>query len=668
MKYTRNRLQGQIAWQPDIILTNDDQGTFDVLGCDMYMTYHTPIVFAGVNYPNWELIRKHKNVTGWEDKIDIPKNIEFIKNFKKDHTFIFTLLDRTFLDKKVIKDVKEQLRGRKVVGFTTPELNEKEQNKLINNGYVSFERYQVRQQDEKMASLFWVLSRYSKDHFFLQLKRDYTTINIGKISANPCFTAINEDFGCHRNLMGGYFTSIQMQAKEEVQTAIEILRGKKVNSIPIRRSSKEYIIDWESAKNNGFKVDDIPSFVHIINISFKERHQVAWNILIFSITAILIFAFTYLLLLYLRERRRKKRTHDEFIKEHETLELAIQGSNTFAWTLQDNAIYFDSSFWKKFNIAPFPIKKEDAMRYIHPEYQKLFSSFFDNVYTRKRNSLQLLCRIYNSDYSWWELRYTTMTRLDGTKKTAGLLLDVQDFKDKEKELERTRLLVEKAELKQSFIASISHELRTPLNSIVGFSNIIVHNEDMSKDAKEEYMKNIIENNNILLKLMDEIFTLSQIDSGNVLFKEEKCSVKEIVNATYIANQISVPQYLEFKKVEDKHSLFIISDKAHLIEVLTHFINNASKFTTEGRITIGYIFNEAENEVVIYVEDSGKGIPKEEQNVIFSRFYKRDIFMQGAGLGLSICKQIIEKIGGHIEVQSEVGKGSRFSVILPCTFE
>lgn len=133
-------------------------------------------------------------------------------------------------------------------------------------------------------------------------------------------------------------------------------------------------------------------------------------------------------------------------------------------------------------------------------------------------------------------------------------------------------------------------------------------------------------------------------------------------------RISVPQYLEFKKIEDKNSLFIISDKAHLIEVLTHFINNASKFTTEGHITIGYIFNEAENEVVIYVEDSGKGIPKEEQNVIFSRFYKRDIFMQGAGLGLSICKQIIEKIGGHIEVQSEVGKGSRFSVILPCTFE
>jgi signal transduction histidine kinase len=141
-------------------------------------------------------------------------------------------------------------------------------------------------------------------------------------------------------------------------------------------------------------------------------------------------------------------------------------------------------------------------------------------------------------------------------------------------------------------------------------------------------------------------------------------VKEIIDMTYVNSKIRVPKYLKFNKEEEETDRSVIADEAHLIEVLTHFVNNASKFTAEGFITIGYHYNEDNKTVSFFVKDSGKGIPLEEQDLIFSRFYKRDIFMQGAGLGLSICKQLIERIGGQIRVESVPDKGSCFSVILP----
>ena len=122
----------------------------------------------------------------------------------------------------------------------------------------------------------------------------------------------------------------------------------------------------------------------------------------------------------------------------------------------------------------------------------------------------------------------------------------------------------------------------------------------------------------------------------------------------------------YKRQEvDNIPLEINVDRERLIQVLTNFLNNASKFTETGYIKLGYIYLPDEGHVRIYVEDTGRGIPREEQRMIFSRFYKQNEFSQGAGLGLSICQVIIEKLGGRIELKSEVGKGSRFTVILPC---
>ncbi len=132
----------------------------------------------------------------------------------------------------------------------------------------------------------------------------------------------------------------------------------------------------------------------------------------------------------------------------------------------------------------------------------------------------------------------------------------------------------------------------------------------------------------------------------------------------MTHQMLIPEQLEFIKELDAVQVEVMVDKGRLTQVITNFLNNASKFTKTGYIKLGYRYLSESDRVAIYVEDTGRGIELSEQKMIFSRFYKQDEFSQGAGLGLSICQVIVEKLRGKIELWSEPGKGSRFTVVLP----
>ena len=255
---------------------------------------------------------------------------------------------------------------------------------------------------------------------------------------------------------------------------------------------------------------------------------------------------------------------------------------------------------------------------------------------------------------------------DGRKWILYTAWDITDQKILERKL---RLAKEEAEesnrIKSAFLANMSHEIRTPLNSIVGFANILALEDGLSSAEREEYISTINKNSELLLKLINDILELSRIESGYMSFSFKRCKVRELIDDIYMTHQVLIAPHLEFLKEVDNTPLEINVDRERLIQVLTNFLNNAGKFTETGYIKLGYSYLPDEGKVQIYVEDTGRGIPREEQRMIFSRFYKQNEFSQGAGLGLSICQVIIEKLGGKIELKSEVGKGSRFTVILPC---
>lgn len=664
IKRIKHYLDSMTGWKPELILVNEDQATYSLLHSAHPLVKELPIVFAGVNYPNWELIKQYPNVTGFEDKIDFKTNVNVAKDLLGKDVRIFTILDSTYLDRQIRTDIYEQLKNEKVAG------------KLTNKFKSDFEKQGVDLREVTYffpisvrgygGGIFWGLSKYlSGNTCYVQAKRDFTTANMGNICQSPSMTTINEAFGYNERLLGGYFTSLPIQVKEEVGAAVRILHGAQPSDIPISESKKEYLVDWKVMQSLHMSKDQIPAKYTIIHMPLKVAHPWLWAGAIISGSSIIITIIIWLLFLYRREYKRKRNALYALEDEKETLALAIEGGNTFALKLQDNCFILEDTFWRTLGVPARRITLRQAALSVHPDYRKQLFHYWRNLKGAQKVVVQLLCDFDGNGYRWWEIRYSTTVSPQGGVRTAGLLLDIQDMKNREKELEDARHLAEKAELKQSFLANMSHEIRTPLNAIVGFSNILAASEDIDEEDKREYIDTINRNSELLLQLINDILELSRLESGQMSFEFENCTVADLLNDVYRTHQVLIPSRLQFLKDMDEVNPVIFVDKGRLTQVITNFINNACKFTKSGYIKLGYRWLPEENEVCIFVEDSGRGIAPEEQRMIFSRFYKEDEFAQGTGLGLSICEIIIVKLGGRIELRSEVGKGSCFSAVLPC---
>lgn len=655
------------GWKPEIILVNDDQAAYSLFKCHHPLVKEVPIVFGGVNYPNWELLKEYPNATGFHDRMDIMKNIHLGTKLFGKEVELFTVLDSTYIDRQIREEIEEQLKDEKVtymVGYSgTP--REKRLHFPRKPGYARFSSLSVRiGKRQETANFIWTLSKYSTGMCYLQMKRDYTTVNIGNICASPSLTAINEAFGYNEKLLGGYMTTYPIMAEEEVSAAVRILHGEKPSDIPIRESRKTYVIDWNVMQQRGISKERIPKECTIINIPFSEKYPVLWGMGVVVIVISLSTLFVWLFFLYRREQGRKKRALYELENEKETLALAIEGSDTFAWKLENDHFIFEKDFWKSQGMVSKSFSFEELLSRMHPSHWDEVRGYWKSISKAGKVVSQVRCDFNGKGYQWWEFRYKTIILPGGGYKAAGLLLNIQTIKDREQELEQARQLAEKAELKQSFLANMSHEIRTPLNAIVGFSNILALDDELNPEERLEYIGSINKNSDLLLKLINDILELSRIESGYMSFEYEKCLVSDLIDSIYTTHQMLIPEQLEFIKELDTAQVEVMVDRGRLTQVLTNFLNNASKFTKVGHIKLEYRYLSDEDKVAIYVEDTGRGIAQSEQKMIFSRFYKQDEFSQGAGLGLSICQVIVEKLQGRIELWSEPGKGSRFTVVLP----
>lgn len=217
-------------------------------------------------------------------------------------------------------------------------------------------------------------------------------------------------------------------------------------------------------------------------------------------------------------------------------------------------------------------------------------------------------------------------------------------------------------LKSQFIANMSHEIRTPLNSIVGFSQLIMGAD--SQEEREEYSRIVTLNNSLLLTLFDDILNLSVLDSGKMSFRNVRFNFSAMFNdlVLQMSEKVNTPDVVFISENPFKE-LMVKADRDRLAQIINNLITNAVKFTKHGHIKMGYDCKD--DGLSIYVEDTGMGIQQKNLSVIFERFKKLNTFIQGTGLGLPICKTIIEQMGGSIRVESEYGKGSVFHVWIPC---
>lgn len=258
----------------------------------------------------------------------------------------------------------------------------------------------------------------------------------------------------------------------------------------------------------------------------------------------------------------------------------------------------------------------------------------------------------------------------GGKEVIGGLLRFEDITEKLKIEQDLREAKDKAEesnrLKSAFLANMSHEIRTPLNAIVGFSDMICQIDDPAD--KQEYMKIIIANNELLLQLIDDILDLSKIEAGTMDFSYSVTDINELMgNICHQMEQKDHSPEVQISFIEKAPACVINTDRVRLSQVMINLMSNAMKFTERGSISIGYRISEAKDEIYFFCKDTGMGIAADKLELVFERFVKLNAFVKGTGLGLAICRVIVERLGGTIGVDSKEGEGACFWFRIPVIF-
>ena len=395
----------------------------------------------------------------------------------------------------------------------------------------------------------------------------------------------------------------------------------------------------------------------------------------------------------LQERNRQildinddlRKSNDELARQKESIKQEHYESDKFYGMLvqsaNDGISFYDREWNLKYaNSAFYSMIGLDRNRYnslnpvelIHPD---------DRDYQSRREQalinngfFESELRLRHTDGHYLNLSTRSVTVRDDKGEVLGSLTisrDITKLKQVHEELIKANIDAEASNrLKSSFLANISHEIRTPLNSVVGFSNLLL-SDDITKEVREEYIEHINHNSEKLLQIIGDIIDLSRLESSQIEITYEETSLSSIVNeiiedARQVIKRNEKPIILNVKNQFADNGDLIFTDRIWLKRVLNHLMDNAVKFTLDGSIEFSYM---RENENIVFkIKDTGIGINKENLGRIFEEF-RQEVDghhrpFEGLGIGLTLAKEVVERMGGKIFVQSEKGIGSEFSFSIP----
>lgn len=673
-----------------LILTVGDQAASALFNTRHRLLSSVPVVACNVHFPDEKLIKEYerRKVYVLRDAPDFQRNIDFIKSLRPqvgidviyniDLTPLgcksFDLLTR-FADRKEMR-----LLGCGSAFSVEPEYKELQEmvehynlmparaGSHVGKDEITISLCPFRY--TKGTSLFVDMEKSKsgqKKEVFLLDKFDQMSLPITKALNIPSFSCIRQGFGEDAKIVGGYMATDEISARTAADFSVRLMNKEKIGMPKIRDMEKEYVLDWTYfSAYADFDVENVSEDVRIINYSFYDRYR---NELYF-LTGLFILAFILVLVSWLRIRRRSReeRKNLEMLEEiHKRLTLSMDGGRVALWDIQGENIEFDENYTRLVGMEQRTFVRTDFLKYAYPDDVSLLNSLYETLHQSTDMHVRRVRFSFNEEnYRWYELRCRSLKDAKGRIMLAGVMQDIQLQVEREDQLIQAKQMAENAELKQSFLNNMSHEIRTPLNAIVGFTNLLVGEggDEIEPEEKKAMLEIINRNNELLLKLVNDVVEISRLDSGNLDLEIKEWNMTTVVKEIYMAYQALIKPSLQFHLVLDESlSLPVSIDRMRFIQVISNFLNNADKFTRSGSVTLGCSVDKERRKVSVYVQDTGKGIDEKELMMIFDRFYKTDEFEQGSGLGLSICKVIIERLCGHIEVQSEVGKGSRFTVIL-----
>lgn len=353
----------------------------------------------------------------------------------------------------------------------------------------------------------------------------------------------------------------------------------------------------------------------------------------------------------------------ELYEAKSKLELAFASAEIIPWEID-----FKTGGITSINPDAFEAKDltlEEYKSFIHPDDQAVFEKGLESLLNGKMNLINMHLRISfpDKEQRWFDIHASVSLRdkNGNVSRILGIRRDITSVKMTDELIELRDKAERSNRMKTAFLANMSHEIRTPLNAIVGFSQLMLHAGD--KEEMENYYNIIESNNELLLQLISDILDLSKIEANELDFIYSGFKVHSIFDNMEKIYTSKLKEGVSLIIDMPERLCLIYSDKNRLTQVISNFLSNAVKFTNTGSITFGYLY--IDNGLHFFVRDTGKGIEENNLSTVFERFSKFDSFVQGNGLGLSICQSIVENLGGEIGVKSELGKGTEFWFTLPC---
>lgn len=514
----------------------------------------------------------------------------------------------------------------------------------------------------------------------------YMSNNIYKILSGftnaPVFSLM--DCGMEEGyIAGGNFNDLTSQSEAVIGILKQVLKGKEPRTIPVKTlNNQRNHLNYKALStchiNNIAFPDDAIYYDRPESFLQKYRYYIA------GVAMTLLFILAYLLL-YVRMLRKEKKSKERELEREKALQKEISIRNyklamtlevstirPWVWHLNENVIYFDD------------VKKiiDDSCS-SDTTYSQSAEDFFNAITDDTRGRIaEVISAIRNGKVNyvredfkrsgpeddglceWYTLQCVVFERDKyGKPQTLiGAMMLITESKRLELELREAKKKAEESnQLKSAFLANMSHEIRTPLNAIVGFSGLIAASND--EKEKKELVDIVNYNNKLLLRLINNIVELSKMESNSVIFEYRPMDVNAMIDYIIKEYQADVKPAVSVVKELPVPGCCINSSKSRLMQALSNYMSNATKFTERGSITIGYY--PPENGMIrFFVKDTGCGIPQVQLRTVFGRFVKLNSFAQGTGLGLSVVQMIAEKMGGTCGAFSKDNEGSEFWIEVP----
>lgn len=593
-----------------------------------------------------DLYKRKNIISGIAYKYDVSENLKMAKRFYPNLKNIALLTDNTFGGVVLQAHVKAELEKETGIDLILLDGRVSDINEITS---------QLAAIDPENTVLFLGTWRVDKNESYFLSSSLYTMMMANR--ELPAFTLTTIGLGDWA--IGGVVPDYRDQGKDLALRLNKVLKNEYLNGCVfdfIPNLSK-----YDIQKVREFNLDErIARQGVIINDDKSILDKYPW-LVYFIITTLSVLIVAFVIVSYFLFRTRK--LNMSLTNSEDTNKLILNNIGV-------GLLFISKDFevlWENCSIIP-GMEAWSFLKVGHKCYKEKFGyetpcrncpAF--KFSTGVRNATMEI--IERRDQRVYSLLYTPI--FNRADEFMGCVMRIEDVTLREKtniELQAAKEAAENADkLKSQFLANMSHEIRTPLNAIVGFSELLAEMDDPAE--KKEFIKIIEANNKQLLQLINDILDLSKIEAGTLEFHMEQVDMSQVIEEIY---QVFLPQCenkgLELIREVPEEGVCLLSDRNRISQVISNFMTNALKFTSQGHIKVGYI--ERPEDIKIYVEDSGMGISREKKSAVFERFVKLNSFAQGTGLGLSICMMIVNRLNGEIDVDSREGNGSTFWFTIP----